>query len=103
MNPRTIATDRVHHLNAHGALREIDGLIDLVRDGIVGHSHLLTDLKTIVCISMARNTLYAPDLAVSMPLYVAKGAEDMQENTRKNRITMSCGPVAPHQPIAAIG
>lgn len=40
LNPRTIATYRVRHLNAHGALREIDGLIDLVRDGIVGHPHL---------------------------------------------------------------
>jgi len=40
VNPRTIATDRVHHLNAHGALREADELIDLVRDRIVGHSHL---------------------------------------------------------------
>ncbi len=40
VNPRTIATYRVRHLNAHGALREVDELIDLVRDRIVGHSHL---------------------------------------------------------------
>lgn len=40
LNPRTTATYRARHLNAHMALREIRELVDLVLKGDVGQVHL---------------------------------------------------------------
>ena len=62
LNPRTIATYRVRHLNAHGALCEISELIDLVLDGAIGHFHLKPVREE--CIQLLRDDV---SMATHMP------------------------------------
>jgi len=80
LNPRTTATYRVRHLNAHGALREISELLDLVLDGTIGHFHLKPVRQE--CIQLLRDDM---SIATRMPQHQQQCLRNLELLRSKQR------------------